>query len=242
MDSMISTKEGYTSSMLERFNDTFRDAEPEEVLRWGVDKFGTDMVLGTGFGPSGVLLIHKIHQCGYNIPVFYLDTDLLFGETYKLRDQLAERFNIEFIRVSTDLSLEEQAEEYGERLWESQPDKCCYLRKVLPLRKYLNHKSAWITGIRRSQSPSRANAEMFEWDAGNKVLKINPLVHWSSEQLWSYIHLHELPYNPLHDQGYPSIGCWPCTRPVENGDDERSGRWSGWNKTECGIHVSNGDT
>lgn len=140
------------------------------------------------------------------------------------------------MRVSTDLSLEEQTEQYDDELWKKDPDTCCHIRKVLPLRNFLSDKKAWISGVRRSQSETRKQTQTVEWDPENEVIKINPLATWTSEDVWDYIHINELPYNPLHDEGYPSIGCIPCTQPVHNGEDERAGRWRGSDKMECGIH------
>lgn len=225
----------------ERFvtlNNQLKEAHPDEVLKWGYKTFGLNLVLGTGFGPSGMLLIHRIYKLGLPIPVFYLDTHLLFEETYKLRDKLEKRYSMNIVRVSTDLSLKDQADQYGDELWNKDPNKCCYLRKVLPLRRYLSDKKAWISGVRQSQSETRKQTQIVEWDPENKVVKINPLATWTGEEVWSYIHINELSYNPLHDEGYPSIGCIPCTQPVDQDEDERAGRWRGSEKTECGIHTS----
>jgi phosphoadenosine phosphosulfate reductase len=169
--------------------------------------------------------------------VFYLQTDLLFPETLELRDRLTEKLGIQFTEIRPDLSLEEQAQEYGETLWQRNPDLCCQLRKVEPLRRLLAGKKAWITAIRRDQSPMRASTRVIAWDRANNLLKISPLAGWTREQVWTYLYEHDLPYNPLHDQGYPSIGCYPCTLPVAAGGSERSGRWVGTGKLECGIHI-----
>jgi phosphoadenosine phosphosulfate reductase len=227
-----------SEKLLNDLNVQFESAGPDQVLIWGYHMFGSDMVLGTGFGPSGMFLIYRLWELGINIPIFYLDTHLLFDETYELRDRVEERFNIQITRVSTELSLDEQAEKYGEKLWEEDPNRCCYLRKVLPLRNYLSDKRAWITGIRRSQSETRRKTQFVEWDPENEVVKINPLADWTGEKVWNYIRSKNLPYNPLHDEGYPSIGCIPCTEAVDSGTkDERVGRWNGSEKTECGIHL-----
>jgi len=227
-----------SQDQLDSLNQQFEMAGPDEVLLWGYYTFGADMVLGTGFGSSGMFLIYRLWELGINVPIFYLDTHLLFNETYELRDRVEKRFDIQITRVSTDLSVEEQAEKYGDKLWERNPNRCCYLRKVLPLRKYLSDKKAWITGLRRSQSKTRENTQFVEWDPENEVFKINPLASWTGQKVWNYIHSKGLPYNPLHDNGYPSIGCIPCTQPVDDEtDDQRAGRWNGSQKTECGIHL-----
>lgn len=227
-----------SDELLNNLNKQFESAGPDQVLIWGYHVFGFDMVLGTGFGPSGMFLIYRLWELGIEIPIFYLDTHLLFDETYELRDRVEEQFNINITRVSTELSLDEQAEKYGNKLWERNPNRCCHLRKVLPLRNYLSDKKAWITGIRRSQSETRRQTQFVEWDPENDVIKINPLANWTGEKVWNYIHSKGLPYNPLHDEGYPSIGCIPCTDPVDSEiEDERAGRWTGSEKTECGIHL-----
>ncbi len=227
----------YDKEEIQALNERFEGAEPLTILQWLWEEFGEDAVLGTGFGPSGILLTHLIAKTGLGIPVFYLDTSLLFRQTYELRDRLEERLGIRFIRVSTDLTVEQQEIEYGSELWKRNPNKCCFLRKVLPLQRYLADKNVWITGLRRSQSDTRRNTRLFEWDPQNEVLKVNPLAAWSGDEVWLYLNLNELPYNPLHDEGYPSIGCVPCTQPVAPGGDERAGRWAGMDKNECGIHL-----
>ncbi len=233
----VPTDEQWPPELFISLNSQLQEAHPDEVIEWGYKTFGSDMVLGTGFGPSGMLLIHRIQKLGLPVSIFYLDTHLLFEETYKLCDILEERYNVDIIRVATDLSLEEQAEQYGDELWAKDPDTCCHIRKVLPLRNFLSDKKAWISGVRRSQSETRKQTQVIEWDPANEVIKINPLATWTGEEVWDYIHINELPYNPLHDEGYPSIGCIPCTQPVLNGEDERAGRWRGSDKMECGIHV-----
>lgn len=217
-------------------NNQFEYQSPDELLLWGAGHFGNTIVLGTGFGPSGVVLIHKISELQIPVKVFCLDTNLLFDETYALWDKIEMIFDIRVESVSPIHTLEGQAKLHKEELWKSNPDKCCYLRKVLPLQKYLSNKKAWITGLRRSQSEMRKNIDKIEWDPENKVYKLNPLADWTQDEVWDYIDKHNLPYNPLHDDGYPSIGCIPCTEPSTD-QNERSGRWKNREKTECGIHL-----
>lgn len=222
---------------LNNLNKELESAGLNQLLTWGHLAFSSDMVLGTGFGPSGIVLIDRLSELNIPIPVFYLDTHLLFDETYELKKRIEQRFDLSITRVSSDLSLGEQAEKYGDKLWEKNPDFCCYYRKVLPLRNYLSDKKVWITGIRRSQSATRRNTQIMEWDSSNEVIKLNPLARWTDDEVWGYINRKELPHNPLHDDGYPSIGCIPCTQPVsEDANGERAGRWNGLEKTECGIH------
>lgn len=215
-------------------------AYPEDVLGWTFDTFGDGAAMATGFGPSGVSLMHMLSRVRPDATVFYLDTDLLFPETHDLKRRLSDRLGIRITRVHSGLSLQEQGQKEGTNLWRSDPDRCCFLRKVLPLRKFLETKDAWITGIRRDQSPTRRDAGVVEWDRTHGLVKVNPLARWSEDQIWQYIELHDLPYNVLHDRGYPSIGCIPCTKPVDDGGDARSGRWQGHEKLECGIHDASG--
>jgi phosphoadenosine phosphosulfate reductase len=223
---------------LQKAAEDLRDAHPSEILAWGVRQFGTrSIALACSFGVEDVALVDMLHRIDPDVDVFYLDTDLLFPETYQTRDRLAERYGKRFIRISPELTLEQQAEGWGERLWERDPNLCCRLRKVEPLTKVLAGYSAWITGIRREQSPTRAHAEVVEWDESFGLVKLNPLAYWTHEQVWDYVWEKKVPYNPLHDRQYPSIGCAPCTRPVKPGEDVRAGRWPGFEKTECGLHV-----
>jgi phosphoadenosine phosphosulfate reductase len=215
-------------------------AYPEDVLEWTFDTFGDGAAMATGFGPSGVSLMHMLSRVRPTATVFYLDTDLLFPETHDLKRRLSDRLGIRITRVHSGLSLQEQGRKEGTNLWRSDPDRCCYLRKVVPLRRFLETKDAWITGIRRDQSPTRRDVGVVEWDRTHELVKVNPLARWSEEQIWKYIKLHDLPYNVLHDRGFPSIGCIPCTKPVSDGGDARSGRWQGHEKLECGIHEASG--
>ena len=235
--SAATTPAKWTAEVVQQLNDRFADYSPAEILHWGLKTFLPDIALATSFGPQSIVLMHLISQIRPETPVFYLDTDLLFPETYALRDELAVRLGLRFIRVHSGLSLETQAAEYSPALWSREPNLCCYLRKVEPLRRFLASQRAWISGIRRDQTPARADAGLVEWDNAHGLVKLNPLLGWRIEQVWAYIHAYHLPFNRLHLQGYPSIGCWPCTQPVASGDDPRAGRWPGWDKPECGIHL-----
>lgn len=227
----------WTPAVLKEISDQFETANPSEILRWGVETFGSKLALSTGFGPEGVVLMHLLSQIAPETTVFYLDTDLLFQETYELRDKLTARLGIQFTRIHSGISLEAQAAEFGPALWSHNPDQCCNLRKVVPLRRFLATQKAWITAIRRDQTATRAGAGLVEWDKANGLVKLNPLANWNHKQVWAHVMEHKLPYNSLHDTGYPSIGCWPCTKAVAQGGDPRSGRWVGLEKTECGIHL-----
>lgn len=227
----------WTPDTLSEVGARLERSSPREILEWGFERFAPDIAMATGFGPSGIVLMHLVSQLRPETTVFYLDTGLLFPETEALRATLAERLGLVFTQVEPELSVGEQEAVYGPALWRRDPDRCCSLRKVAPLRRFLATQRAWITGLRRDQSPARAHIRPVAWDAGNGLVKFCPLASWTAEDIWGYIHAHELPYNELHDAGYPSIGCIPCTRPVAPGEDERAGRWAGQAKTECGIHL-----
>lgn len=209
---------------------------PQDVLVLAVEHFAGSLVLAASFGAEDVVLIDMLHKLAPTIPVFYLDTNKHFPETYETRDKLEERYQTKFIQVLPEMTLAEQEKLHGEKLWEKDPNLCCQIRKVEPLKRVLSGYDAWITGIRRDQAPTRANAKKVEWDEKFQLVKFNPLADWTMDQVWAYIHANDVPYNPLHDRNYPSIGCSVCTRPVQPGQDPRAGRWAGFDKTECGLH------
>ena len=214
----------------------FENAKPQTVLRWAIDEFGSEVALATGFGTEGCVLVDMIAKIDATARIFYLDTDLLFPQTYELCNQLAVRYGVSFERRTSQRSLEQQALRHGEKLWERDPHLCCRLRKVEPLKEMLAGLQAWVTAIRREQSVTRANTKVVERDAKFGLIKINPLAVWSKRDVWRYILEHNVPYNALYDLGYSSIGCTPCTTPVQINEDQRAGRWRGFQKTECGLH------
>ncbi len=216
----------------------FEQASPQEVLRWAIERFGEKVVLVTSFQPTGVVTLHMLSEMKHNVPVVTLDTGLLFPETYELMEILQARLDFSLTKIQPPLSVEQQAEHYGDRLWERDPDQCCHLRKVLPLQSVLPAYDAWITGIRRDQSATRAKTPVISWDNRHQLIKLCPFATWTEEMVWTYIRAHKLPYNKLHDLGYPSIGCLTCTQAVSQGDDMRAGRWANHVKTECGIHIA----
>jgi phosphoadenosine phosphosulfate reductase len=209
-----------------------------EILAWSARQFAPDVAFGTGFGAEGCVLIHLIAEQGLPIQVFTLDTGLLFPETYDLWRRLEHRYGVIIRAVRPALSVSEQAAAFGDALWEHEPDRCCAMRKAAPLKDQLATVDAWITAIRRDQTAHRAKAAVVERDAGTDRVKINPLAAWTRDDVWSFIRANEVPYNLLHDRGYPSIGCAPCTTAVADGEDPRAGRWRGREKTECGLHVA----
>jgi len=213
--------------------------QPQDVLAAAIDRYRGKIVLACSFGAEDVVLVDMVHRVDPSLPLFYLDTEFLFPETYATRDRVIERYNLkpaQVIQVKSLLTPQKQADDYGDALWTREPDRCCQLRKVEPLTRILQEYEAWITGIRRDQAPSRANAGLVEWDDKFKLVKVNPLARWTWADVWTYMKVYEVPYNPLHDQNYPSIGCTHCTAPVAPGDDPRAGRWKNFAKTECGLH------
>lgn len=207
-----------------------------DVLHWAVERYAHRLTFATGFGPEGCVLIDLIARERLPIDVFTLDTGLFFDETHALWRGLEARYGIRIRRVTPALDLDAQAAAHGERLWDRAPDRCCALRKVAPLEPELARVDAWITAIRRDQTPQRAGARVVEWDAKFGIAKINPLVRWTKQDVWRHIVANDVPYNPLHDLGYPSVGCRPCTSRVRPDEDDRAGRWRGNPKTECGLH------
>ena len=228
----------HTPESLERISAELEDRTPQDILRWAVDEFFPDLTLACSFGgPSGMVLIAMIAEIEPRVEVFYLDTDFLFPETYQTRDRVIERYGIRPVAYTAQLTPEEQAVKYGDQLWLTNPDLCCGLRKVEPNRRALAGKRAWISGLRRDQATTRRETPVVQWVNQLEVVKVNPLVNWTEADVWSYIVRHDVPYNPLHDQSYPSVSCMHCTQPVQPGDDLRAGRWQGFDKTECGLHV-----
>ena len=214
----------------------------DELLCWCWNYFGDKAAIGTSFQGSGLVIIDHAIRNGCNFPIFTIDTGLLFPETLELKKKLEDFWDVKIQSVHPEQTIEEQKKTMGPELWKTNPDSCCQMRKVLPLQSRLSSLDVWITGLRRGQSDQRKSTnvlEMYEFDKLREsyIFKLNPMVNWSREKVWSYIKDHNIPYNTLHDKGYRSIGCWPCTKAISDGQDERAGRWEGFNKTECGIHT-----
>jgi phosphoadenosine phosphosulfate reductase len=216
---------------------TLDEQPPQAVLRWAVDQFFPRLTMATAFGAEGCCLIHMLADIEPRVRIFNLETGYQFPETLQLRDRIKERYGIEVEYIRPDLVVPEYEAEHGGPLYTIRPDQCCYDRKILPLRRAIVGYDAWVSAIRKDQTADRAVAGVVQWDAKFDLVKVNPLLNWTQKDVWAFVAKHEVPYNPLHDQGYPSIGCWPCTRPVAAGEDERAGRWSGKVKKECGLHV-----
>ncbi len=209
-----------------------------EVLRWALFAYHPEIAIASAFGAEGVVLIDMATAIAPGVRIFTLDTDFLFPETYELATRIEERYKVRVEWVHADLTPQQQTVLCGPDLWCRDPDQCCQIRKVNPLKRKVQELEAWITAIRRDQTNARARANKVEWDHRFGLVKINPLADWSSDQVWAYIHEHEVPYNPLHDKNFPSIGCVHCTRAIEPNEDPRAGRWAGSRKQECGLHES----
>ncbi len=234
---------------LDRIAERLESAPPQDILRWAVETHrgrGGGVVLACSFGMQSVVCIDMLAQMNLldEVTVFYLDTGVLFAQTHQTRLKIQDKYGFFAVRVATDLSWEEQQKQYGGHLYErgrEGVDQCCQIRKVEPQRRYLEQSgfACWITGMRRHHNKTRASLPVVQWDFVNNMVKVNPMATLDDAALWGYIKAMDVPYNPLYDQGYPSIGCNTpvCTRPVKPGEDPRAGRWAGTGKTECGIHV-----
>lgn len=223
---------------LERIKSLAETWKPEQVLAWAFATYGENVEVATGFGVEGMALLDMAFRVNPDLKVFTGDTEFLFSETYDLIDRVEEKYGIKVERLYSDLTPEDQERAYGKALWASDPDQCCALRKVEPLRRKLATLDAWMTAIRRDQTRDRATIRKIDWDPKFNLVKISPLADWTREMVWNYVVRNNVPYNPLHDLNYPSIGCTHCTRAVQPGEDHRAGRWPGLNKTECGLHTA----
>lgn len=232
----------WKAAEVRELNSRFNAASTEEILAWAWERFGTRAAIGTSFQGAGLVMLHMSRQNGWPFPAFTLDTGLLFKETLELKQRLEEFLECQIEAIEPDLTVAQQNEAHGQELWKRDPDLCCTMRKVLPLRNKLSELDCWITGLRRQQSETRAETGIlelyvFDENSGREIVKLNPMANWKREDVWKYIHDHRIPYNPLHDQGYRSIGCWPCTAKTGEAGNERAGRWTGFQKSECGIHT-----
>jgi phosphoadenosine phosphosulfate reductase len=209
-----------------------------DVLRWIYETFDTELVYACSFGAEGMVLIDLISRVRKDASIVFLDTGLHFKETYELIDRVKKRYPDLRIRlIKPDLTVNQQAVKHGGELWKVNPDLCCSIRKLQPLEKELAGVKAWISGLRREQSPTRALTQFVNQDNRFKSIKLCPLIQWTWDDIWNYTRMYRLEYNVLHDQNYPSIGCEKCTHPVKDGEESREGRWANAGKTECGLHT-----
>jgi phosphoadenosine phosphosulfate reductase len=217
----------------------FEAMTAEDVLQWAYGEYGRKLVLTCSWQKQSSVLVHMVSELGLDVDVVELDTHLFFRESYETRERLVERYGLKLIRPDI-ITVAEQHRREGANLWERDPDRCCHIRKVEPLIAALEPYDAWVSGIRRDQSPSRAGTPKMQWSERYGVWKVHPLADWDEKRVWAYIAINDIPSNPLHEAGYRSIGCMPCTRPIREDEEERAGRWAGSDKLECGIHVEEG--
>lgn len=236
--SRVLTYDNMESYLLPAFPEDTETKGAAEVLKWSYDLYDEDIIYACSFGIEGIVLIDLIAKVQSDAKIVFLDTDVHFSETYDLIEKVKQRYpSLQIEMKKPSLTLAEQAEQHGKDLWKTNPNKCCEIRKVTPLNEVLSGQIAWISGLRREQSETRKNTEYLNKDNKFKAIKVCPLIHWTWKDVWRYVHKQGLDYNVLHDNGYPSIGCKPCTQQAFNVDDLRSGRWSGKGKTECGLHL-----
>ncbi|MBC8875937.1 MAG: phosphoadenylyl-sulfate reductase [Planctomycetes bacterium] len=228
-------------SELDERSQAFESSSPPEILRWAVDRFAPCFTMATAFGPEGMTIIHMLAEIAPDTPIFNLDTGYQFDETLELRERVKKRYGIAVEMKRPELSVEQYEALHGGPLYETNPTQCCFDRKIKVLNEAIRGMHAWASGIRRDQSPDRTKAPIVGWDKKFNLVKVSPLANWTKKEIWQMIADCDIPYNPLHDQGYTSVGCRPCTRAVLFGEDERAGRWSGSAKTECGLHTLDDD-
>lgn len=235
----MNTVPSYNADELKAISLSLEDKSPEEILGWAVQTYGENLTMATAFGAEGCVLLAMLAQIPDHdkVRVFNLETGYQFAETLALRETIRERYGITVEYVSAYETVAEMEKRFDGAIHGTNPDECCRIRKVEPLKQAVQGYAAWFSAIRRDQTPDRARTEIVQWDAKFNVVKISPLANWTKRDVWVYIRTHEVPYNPLHDLGYPSIGCEPCTRRAVIGGDERSGRWAGADKVECGLHT-----
>jgi len=226
-----------TLATLESESRRLESATAEEILVWAIDAYFPRFTMATGLGPEGCVIISMLAKLEPRVYVFNLDTGYQFAETLALRERIMDKYAMPIHLEQPEQSVAEYEAANDGPVYGRDPDRCCRDRKVRVLERVAARFHAWATGVRRDQSPTRANTPIVQWDKKFGLVKISPLARWTKRDVWARIVAEDIPYNPLHNQGYPSIGCWPCTRPVGAGEDERAGRWSGSAKTECGLHT-----
>ena len=220
-------------------NDLLRAASPQEILRWSVKHFHPKLLMATAFGAEGCCIIHMLAEIEPTVTFINLDTGYQFPETLELRERFLQKYGIAVEMIQPELTVPDYEKAYGGPVYVNDTNRCCADRKIKPLQTAMARHApkAWISAIRKDQTTDRGVADVVQWDRKFQLVKVNPLLNWTKKDVWGFIVKNGVPYNDLHDRGYPSIGCWPCTRAVGAGEDERSGRWAGTAKNECGLHV-----
>ncbi|CAN5253246.1 hypothetical protein BH11PLA2_BH11PLA2_30440 [soil metagenome] len=228
-----------TSVEIADANELLAASSPQAILRWAVAEFQPRLLMATAFGAEGCVLIHMLSEIDSTVRIINIDTGYQFPETLQVREEILTKYGISVEYIRPETTAPEYESEHGGPLYGHRPDQCCHDRKVLPLKRAVDsiQPLAWISAIRKDQTSNRAAAGVVEWDRKFNLVKVNPLLGWTKKEVWGFILKHGVPYNKLHDEGYPSIGCQPCTQAVKPGDDDRAGRWAGKVKKECGLHV-----
>ena len=226
--------------LVDELNTRFETQAPEEIVRWALQDMRIEpTAVASAFQAEGTCVIHMAVQVRPEIPILFLETGFHFAETLAFKRHLAELLDLNVVDLVGDYSVETQNADFGERLYERDPTKCCELNKVIPFTRALHGYQAWMTGLRRDSAPTRAGTpivEQYEMEPGKTLVKVNPVANWTRKDAWAYLKEHDLPHNPLYDLGYAQIGCAPCTRLSFAGENERESRWDGSQKVECGIH------
>jgi phosphoadenosine phosphosulfate reductase len=217
-------------------NEQLKNAPATEILQWAWDTFGPNVAASSSFQTQSVPLLHMISQVCPAMPVIFLDTGFHYPETLKFRSQLQTQLNLNIIIAHPAIEKSQLMAQYGQALYRKDPDLCCYINKIEPMQRTLTGFAGWISGVRRDQTANRQNLPILETQSSGP-LKIYPLLNWTRQQIYTYINQYKLPSHSLLAQGYTSVGCVPCTRPVQPGEDERAGRWAGTDKNECGLHL-----
>jgi phosphoadenosine phosphosulfate reductase len=228
-----------TDEQIAEANRELSAASPQDVLRWAARHFHPRLLMATAFGAEGCCILHMLAEIEPATTVINLETGYQFPQTLDLRERIKDRYGIEVEYIRPEQTVAEYEAEHGGPLHVHRPDQCCHDRKILPLRRAVERirPQAWVSAIRKDQTADRAVAGVVQWDPKFQLVKVNPLLNWTKKEVWKFILANDVPYNPLHDRDYPSIGCWPCTRAVGPGEDDRAGRWAGKVKKECGLHV-----
>ncbi|HEX8552757.1 MAG TPA: phosphoadenylyl-sulfate reductase [Abditibacteriaceae bacterium] len=227
---------------LDAISQTFEAQSPQDILAWAMQTYGEKLTMATAFGAEGCALLAMIARLrderGLTVPdVFNLDTGYQFEETLELKRRIEAKYNLLIRFARAEETVEEWEARNNGPVYTHDPAACCHARKVVPLGNAVQGFAAWITAIRRDQTPERAGQPIIGPETKFEMVKINPLANWTKAQVWEFVKENDVPTNPLHDQGFPSIGCWPCTRAVAEGEDDRAGRWSNFDKRECGLHL-----
>lgn len=236
LDSLNMAKEKFTPEEIKSLSNQFESTHPKEIIVWAVENFSPNLALSSAFQTQSAPLIHMVREVDSEIRIFFLETGLHFWDTLFYREQLEQIWNLNIVDLRPDRSWKNFLHRFGQNLPETDPDLCCYIRKVQPMQKAMGVLDAWITGIRRDQTDNRAKAKILEYKRDG-LLRIAPLLNWTQSDIWNYITENNLPIHPLPLSEYPSVGCKPCTRAILSGENERAGRWSGMGKTECGLHT-----